>query len=165
MGGPRSSRRVRLVEGEGQRKRKKVRDVDGKVEREVVLEEARGPPPEPIRDFRVAPDLVGEVLMIWEMLMFFTNIFQIPPFPFWRMEAALCPLPDAASGWANKQPSKPDQEAGRVDSQQDSRLGLKIRLKCDAAQLDGVPTSQDPTHHVSHASSCSMPDPHDLKLK
>lgn len=59
----------RAFDSERRKKKKKItRELDGKVRTETEAEN-RGQPPEPIRDFRVSAELVGDVLMIWELLM------------------------------------------------------------------------------------------------
>eukprot|EP00873_Tetraselmis_striata_P020375 jgi/Tetstr1/440639/TSEL_028949.t1 len=54
---------------------------------------ARGEPPEPSRPYRLPMSWMGDVIMIWDLTQTFGALMQIPPFPLWRLEAALAPMP------------------------------------------------------------------------
>ena len=50
-----------------------------------------GPPPPARRDFGVEPGMVGDALAVWDMCSRHAELLRLPPFPFARLAAALCP--------------------------------------------------------------------------
>lgn len=53
----------------------------------------RGPPPQPCMGFRLVPELVPDLLMIWELTSAFSHLFQLPPITLPALEAAIMPGP------------------------------------------------------------------------
>ena len=51
----------------------------------------RGPPPPPERHFGVEHGMIGDALGLWELCSCYPDFMRLPPFPFARLAAALCP--------------------------------------------------------------------------
>lgn len=64
-----------------------------KREKEEQADSARGEPPAAVVQWRVPPDMVPEVLAVWEMCMTFAFMLQLPPVPINALQAALMPGP------------------------------------------------------------------------
>ena len=67
-------------------------DVRERAKREREVVKARGPPPPPTRWFRAPQACIGDLLSTWELLCLLTPLVGLAPLPFWRFEAALCPI-------------------------------------------------------------------------
>lgn len=71
---------------------KRERKTLEQMKRDKEADLARGPPPTVMADFRIPQELIGIALSVWDFLMTFHIPLEIPPMPFWRFDAALCPL-------------------------------------------------------------------------
>lgn len=60
--------------------------------RDQEADRVRGPPPAVTSHSRIPQELLGSALSCWDFFLTFHVPLEIPAFPFWRFEAALCPL-------------------------------------------------------------------------
>jgi hypothetical protein len=54
-----------------------VLEAQQRAAREKEVDWSRGPPPQPTRDFRVPPEAVGDVLLLWELCQSFGAAMQV----------------------------------------------------------------------------------------
>ncbi|GMH41171.1 hypothetical protein BSKO_09081 [Bryopsis sp. KO-2023] len=85
-------KKKRLSEFEKKRLRRAKED-RARLRKDLKKDNTRREAPAPTRDFRTPEKYIGDVLSLWEFVMAFPNVFQIPPFPLWRLEAAMSALP------------------------------------------------------------------------
>ena len=90
-GGGRRHRTKKPGESEAQRLKREKKAME-QLKRDQEADRVRGHPPPITTDFRLPQELLGLALSCWDFFMTFHVQLEIPAFPFWRFEAALCPL-------------------------------------------------------------------------
>jgi len=83
------SKHKKSNESESQKLKRERKALElSKIEKEA--DRRRGNPPSLKDDFRIPQKLIGIALSCWDFFMTFRLILELPQFPFWRFEAAIC---------------------------------------------------------------------------
>lgn len=116
--------------------------------KEKAASNLRGPPPPLHRDFRLPPDLLPDLLVVWEFTQSYGGILGLAPFPLWRLEAAVAPGPTqlpAAQPAAPPDARRQGKAAAdavdpiirtrrkREEGEASAGSGIKVRLKVEGA--------------------------------
>ncbi|KAK9824407.1 hypothetical protein WJX72_010057 [[Myrmecia] bisecta] len=115
-------------QAEAERRRKqRLAETRIRVKRERAANEARGPPPEPTRSFRASMDRVPDLIMTWELCQALGQLLQLPPFPLWRLEAALFPGPRDPTFKAEPTSAEADALVSPGHTAKEGKKGKKAR--------------------------------------